>query len=316
MNAMLKYLKVNKETGAKQSSSENHNWLLLDQNSLEESLGILKNYKLPDDIFLSADSLGEVARIEPLSDTALTNATSLVFFNLSDERSTIESRIEPISFVTSDDLLITYVGKNSGLIDDLIRKQAQELTSFENIILLTISRIYTHFIAELKEIKEEIDALDANARNTTGKTELFKLADIDRKVIFIDHTLQDQEAILNQLWQDETFTSKINSPSSIFDIKLQQAQALKLIKVYHELVDTLGTLFESMISNNLNHLMKYLESAALVLTVPTLIAGVWGMNTGGLPFKDQIFGSLILFAVMLVLTILTALYLAKKNYFK
>lgn len=112
------------------------------------------------------------------------------------------------------------------------------------------------------------------------------------------------------------FTDNIADPSFIFDIQLQQSQALKLVTIYHSLVDTLGNLFESMISNNLNHLMKYLESAALVLTVPTLIAGIWGMNTGGLPFKEQDTGTYILFLVMILLTVITAVFLAKKNYFK
>ena len=149
-----------------------------------------------------------------------------------------------------------------------------------------------------------------------SKKELFKLADIDRKIIFIDHTLRDQNDVLNQLWEMSTFTDNIADSSFIFDIQLQQAQALKLVTIYHELVDTLGSLFESMISNNLNHLMKYLESATLVLTVPTLIAGIWGMNTGGLPFKEQDFGTLILFLFMFLLTVITAIFLARKNYFK
>ena len=313
---MLKYLKVNKETGIEDGTDSDFNWLLINQDSFESSLEILKKYRLPDDIFLGSDSLGEIARIEKLKDTKLSNPLSLVFFNLSNSFTTIENRIEPISFVLSDDLLITYVGKNSTLIDDLLRDEHQNLVNFEQIILSTISRIYKHFIAELKKIKKEIDFLDDESRKTTGKKELFKLADIDRKIIFIDHTLRDQNDVLNQLWEMSTFTDNIADSSFIFDIQLQQAQALKLVTIYHALIDTLGSLFESMISNNLNHLMKYLESAALVLTVPTLIAGIWGMNTGGLPFKEQDTGSYILFFVMVLLTVVTAVFLTKKNYFK
>src|SRR5699024_7605617 len=110
-------------------------------------------------------------------------------------------------------------GKNSTLIDDLIQDEHQNLVSFEQITLSTISRIYKHFIAELKKIKKEIDFLDDESRKTTGKKELFKLADIDRKVIFIDHTLRDQNDVLNQLWEMSAFTDNIADPSFIFDIQ-------------------------------------------------------------------------------------------------
>lgn len=313
---MIRYLKVDGDVGVVEGSATNYNWLLLNQDAVGETLECIKKYQLPNDIFLSADSLGEVARIESLEETTLTHPLSLVFFNLSNEMTTIENRIEPISFVLSDELLITYVGKNSPLIDELLTEYSLELTSFEQIILATIARSYTHFIAELKEIKHEIDALDQAARETTGKKELFQLANLDRKIILLDYTLSDQNDSLNNLWKHERFVTAANNPSFIFDIQLQQAQALKRIKIYHALIDTLGSLFESMISNNLNHLMKYLESAALVLTVPTLIAGIWGMNTGGLPFEEPIIGFFVVLLFMIILTILTAIFLAKKNYFK
>lgn len=67
-------------------------------------------------------------------------------------------------------------------------------------------------------------------------------------------------------------------------------------------------------SNHLNHLMKYLDSAALVISVPSLIAGLWGMNTGGLPGEHTKFGFLMMIIVSLVLALVTWRILRSKKY--
>lgn len=71
-----------------------------------------------------------------------------------------------------------------------------------------------------------------------------------------------------------------------------------------------------MMNNNLNHLMKYLDSAALIISIPALISGIWGMNTGGLPGKGSPLGFMIVMALAIVLTVLATIHLKRKDYTK
>lgn len=312
---MLAYYTIDKEQGLQKGTIDNHNWLILDQKEQETLEKLLTDFSLPDDIFIGADDSGEVSRIEHLKDTKLANPVSVVLLNLSSKQQTIEERIEPISFILSDDLLITYIGNNSQFIQHLL-KDNHSFYSFEQVLLTSLLVSYRHFIAGLKELKTEIDELDTAARQTTDSKRLFQLADVDRAIIFIDHTLADQNQMLDKLWKDEKLLEKVNDPALIHDVKLRQKQALKLVEIYHDLINTIGSLFASMIDNNLNHLMKYLESAALVLTIPTVIAGIWGMNTGGLPWEKSSLGFGIVMLLTIILTIFTGVYLKNKNYFK
>lgn len=102
----------------------------------------------------------------------------------------------------------------------------------------------------------------------------------------------------------------------IYDIKLSQRHANKLVRVYRDLLETIGGLFTDMMDNNLNHLMKFLDSAGLVISIPALISGIWGMNTGGIPGKSSSFGFLIVMSLATLLTIITAIHLKKKDYSK
>jgi len=69
-----------------------------------------------------------------------------------------------------------------------------------------------------------------------------------------------------------------------------------------------------MMDSHLNHLMKYLDSAALILAIPGLISGIWGMNIGGLPGKDTDYGFWILAFLSVILTIGWGIFLKKKKY--
>ena len=67
----------------------------------------------------------------------------------------------------------------------------------------------------------------------------------------------------------------------------KQAQLTKMIHVYTDLLNSISGLFTAMIDSHLNHLMKYLNSVALIIAIPTLISGIWGMNIGGLPDRTN-----------------------------
>ena len=89
-----------------------------------------------------------------------------------------------------------------------------------------------------------------------------------------------------------------------------------MVRLYRDLLENVGGLFSDMMSNNLNHLMKFLDSAALVVSVPAMIAGIWGMNTGGLPGEKSNIGIMAVSAGAMFLAILTAIYLRNKKYSK
>lgn len=241
----------------------------------EEKKELLTLFDLPEDIFIGSDEPEEVSRLEHLRDTKLNNPFLYTLIDLSsNHQERIEKRLEPDTFILSKGLMITYVSRESNLVERLIEKHGSELRHFEDIIAFATLMIYTHYINGLKEIKKQIDQLDAAARKTTENNELFNLADTERDMVYLDHTLKDQNLTVNHLMERKEFLDKLDNESLVYDIKLRQKFANKLVTIYRDLLETIGGLFSDMMDNNLNHLMKYLDSAALVVAVPSLIAGL------------------------------------------
>ena len=298
------------------TDEDQSNWLVIDSSNTKEIEQVIERYELPQDIFVGVSYPEEVSRMEELTGTSLNQPISLVLLNLSNEKETIEKRLTPISFVHSNDLLISCVDKKTDFFVRLIEKYGQVINTFEKAIAYSILEIYTHFVKELKVMKKKIDALDKEARKTTENEELYKQADLEREIVYIDHTLRDQKATLDQLWESESFVKKLTDDGLLYDIQLRQRQAEKMILIYRDLLESIGDLFNGMMDNHLNHLMKYLDSAALIISIPALIAGIWGMNTGGLPGERSGLGFLFVLIGSIVAAGIVGYHLYRKDYTK
>ncbi|MDT6951655.1 magnesium transporter CorA family protein [Companilactobacillus alimentarius] len=314
----MTYYRVSKD-GVEKSDQENGNWLVLREDAVtKETLSKINDeYSLPDELFSARNEAEEVTRFESLKDTKLKNPMVLVLMDLYDSKTeTIEERLEPVTILKADDLLITHVCRESSLIDHLLENNATDLNNFEKIIARLAYTTYRHFIAELSEIKEEIDKLDQAARKAAGKEELVKLTDTQRVVVYIDQTLLDQKEVLDKLLTDEDFLTGLADEKLSYDIRVRQRHAEKMVNIYRDLLESISNLFVSMMDRSLNNLMKYLDSVALIISIPSLFAGVWGMNVGGLPGTKSKIGFVIVMLAAVLVSIIFGIYLRNKDYSK
>ncbi|GAB5058009.1 magnesium transporter CorA family protein [Companilactobacillus alimentarius] len=314
----ITYYRVSKD-GVEKSDQENGNWLVLREDAVtKETLSKINDeYSLPDELFSARNEAEEVTRLESLKDTKLKNPMVLVLMDLYDSKTeTIEERLEPVTILKADDLLITHVCRESSLIDHLLENNATDLNNFEKIIARLAYTTYRHFIAELSEIKEEIDKLDQAARKAAGKEELVKLTDTQRVVVYIDQTLLDQKEVLDKLLTDEDFLTGLADEKLSYDIRVRQRHAEKMVNIYRDLLESISNLFVSMMDRSLNNLMKYLDSVALIISIPSLFAGVWGMNVGGLPGTKSKIGFVIVMLAAVLVSIIFGIYLRNKDYSK
>lgn len=313
---MLEYYLIDENKKVIATDEEHFNWLVIDTSDTEEIEQVTRTYQLPEDIFVGMTYPEEVSRLEHLSGTSLNNPISLVLLNLSSEKEKIERRLTPLSFVISNDLLITCQDEKTNFIDRLIEHHGNKIDSFEKVIVYAALDIYTHFVKELREMKTRIDSLDQEARKTTENEELYKQADLERDIVYIDHTLRDQKETMDLLWETPEFKERVNDEQLLYDVRLRQRQTEKMILIYRDLLESIGDLFNGMMDNNLNHLMKYLDSTALIISVPAMIAGIWGMNTGGLPGEDSATGFLLVLGGSIVAAATLGYHLFRKDYTK
>lgn len=312
---MISYYAITNQA-IQETDATTANWIHLEQPNRDEIQRLIDRFELPQDIFIATDRPDIVARLEKIPDHKQNTFYEFVVFNLHPQSSLpMEEQLQPVSFIFSEDRVITCTNQKISLFQGLLNQYADKIHSIPSFIVYAVLSIYRQYIRELDNIKQTIDKLDLDARQTMSADELFLLADTERELVFLDHTLKDQATAVQTLWRDTDIIEKVNNPALIYDVKLAQRHAEKLINIYRDLLTTIGGLFSDMMSHRLNLLMKFLNSAALILSVPTLVSGIWGMNSQ-VPGEGSQTGFYLVVIFGALLTFLFALYLKHKDFTK
>ncbi|MEE6727459.1 CorA family divalent cation transporter [Pediococcus acidilactici] len=237
--------------------------------------------------------------------------------NLAPTDNILDSQVllDPLIIVSEPEQLTFLVHEESASATEI--RELYETTLFnsnEGLIACFLLKIYSNYRVKLAYIKEQLEEIEAQSTETTKNEYLIEIKNIKKEAVVLEHTLDTQHQALERLFKLAEFTDNLADEAMIYNIKTAERQITKLIAIYRDLIEAISGLFTDIMSNHLNHLMKYLDSAALVISVPSLIAGLWGMNTGGLPGEHTKFGFLMMIIVSLVLALVTWRILRSKKY--
>ncbi|MCJ2192612.1 magnesium transporter [Pediococcus acidilactici] len=237
--------------------------------------------------------------------------------NLAPTDNILDSQVllDPLIIVSEPEQLTFLVYEESASATEI--QQLYETTLFnsnEGLIACFLLKIYSNYRVKLAHIKEQLEEIEAQSTETTKNEYLIEIKNIKKEAVILEHTLDTQHQALERLFKLAEFTDNLADEAMIYNIKTAERQITKLIAIYRDLIEAISGLFTDIMSNHLNHLMKYLDSAALVISVPSLIAGLWGMNTGRLPGEHTKFGFLMMIIVSLVLALITWRILRSKKY--
>lgn len=315
---MKSYYRVN-TAGIHESTPEMCNLEIYTAPNNKVKQEFIQKYQLPQDVFYF-DDMPEIApRIESLQNKYLGDVSIFVVSNVQTQKrdQSVEERLESHTFILGADKLFWFMDKDySQIYQHLLDAKDDSINSLESVIVHIGLLAYKNFAIELERQKRRIDDFHKLAISSTSNRVLISVADTERDMVMLQHTLETQEIAFEKLLEDKIFISNLNNDFLVYDIKWYNRQVNQLVEVYRDLLDATSSLFTDIMSNNLNQLMKFLSTLSLILAASTLIAGLWGMNTGGLPFEEDKYGTLIMTIVSLLAGLLMYLYLRNQDRFK
>ncbi|MGM0214412.1 magnesium transporter CorA family protein [Enterococcus sp. AZ109] len=297
------------------TGDKTRSWLSITAPTNDEILRYVEEFELPKDVFTLHPFTEEVSRIEILESEKLGKCVSLVLISYQVEQdvsNSVEGALLPISFIFAEEQVITVANETYELLK--IQRMVEECGGeVDQFIIQYILRTYHNFLLALNKQKQMIDEVNEAAKTSTEKDNLILLRDIEKNLVYLEHTLDDQKQTTDLILADERIINRI-SKETLNDVRISCRRVEKLVHLYRGLVDSTSGMVSALMDNTLNHLMKYLDSAALIISIPTLIFSLWGINTGGLLWKDSILGSLAVVLLALIVTIIGIILLRRKDY--
>jgi magnesium transporter len=193
-----------------------------------------------------------------------------------------------------------------------LRKKVQFGTTASEVIYRWLEVIIHSFEHTLDLIEETINKTEEDIMSDIYPSQLEWFFQLSRDAIFIETSLKANMKVLRRLMRFNVVGRMILDEDRLEELEVDLQQQVELSAIYRELIANAMSAYDSIVSHNLNRVIKTLTSISLLVTVPTLIASIYGMNVG-LPFQTDPMAFLLVIFVSLCITIPLLIFLRHKG---
>ena len=191
----------------------------------------------------------------------------------------------PLGIIVTERHIITVCLKESSVIKDfqdgLVRNaETQKRTRFILFILLQVAKRYLQY---LKQIDKIYNYMERQLYKSQRNKELIQLLDLEKSLVYFSTSLKANEVTLEKILRGRIVTLYEEDHDLLEDVLIEVRQAIEMANIYSSIISGMMDAFASVISNNLNVIMKVLTSITILLTIPNIVFSFYGMNVEGLP---------------------------------
>ena len=219
----------------------------------------------------------------------------------------------PMGIILTPEKLILIAPEDMNIIDVVINNYGKKFESIRSFVMMVLLATTKRYLKYLKTLNINIIRAEARLRKTQSNQELINLMEIEKSLVYFTTSLKGNQMVMERLLSGK-LSENDEEKEFIRDVIIENNQALEMSQLYNNIVDSLTSAFSSIISNNLNIVMKALAALTIILNFPMLVSSVYGMNVP-LPFQNQKYAFIIVIAISIVLTMLSTWYLIKRKWF-
>ena len=203
--------------------------------------------------------------------------------------------------------------QSNTIIDDFAKGRVKHV--FTNLktrfIFQMLYRVATRFLVYLRHINRMSTEIEKELHRSMKNKELIQLLDLEKSLVFFSTSLKANQSVLEKLQRGRVIKLYEDDRELLEDVLIEVEQAIEMSNIYSNILSGTMDAFASIISNNLNIVMKVLTSITILMAIPTMVSSFYGMNVSGLPFAN--FGAVVI--IVVILTALVAIILFRKNMF-
>ena len=221
----------------------------------------------------------------------------------------------PLGIILIDSVIITICLKKTQLIDELLSGRAV-ITGLLCDPIRFIFHIFLRTAALFLKHLRLIDRLTSEYENELHRSlrnqELIKLLNLEKSLVYFNTSLRANELVMARLQSGRYVPITEGSDEVLEDALIENQQAIEMAKIYSDILSGMMDAYASVISNNINVVMKFLTSVTIILSLPTLVASVYGMNIP-LPLQNHPHAFGIVIGFSLALSALVVFFLFRKK---
>lgn len=313
---MIKYFKNIDARTVEIKTPENGAWVNitppLKQSEFEQ---LSEELEIPLDFLTDSMDIDEKSRYELEDNVKLIVIKTPTENNSSINESDAYYTTIPIVIILTHNQILTVNSFDNAAINRFLDTFHNRHPEKRNMMVLKIfEKVTMNFLDYLKEINQRRNALEQKLYASNRNEELLYIMRIQKSLVYFLTALRSNELLLMKLERTNFLGLNEDEKEFLHDLIVDTSQALEMANIYTNILSSTMDAFASIISNNLNLVMKRLTSITIVLTFPVLVASVYGMNVE-IPFAHSAHAFYIPVILSIVISVIMSWYFMKKKWF-
>jgi magnesium transporter len=233
-----------------------------------------------------------------------------------DEEAAIQFITLPLGIILTEKCIITVSSKDDDVLQNFGKERVKNFSTAKRnrLILQILSRTATVYLNYLKRINRISNTIETQLEESMQNERLMDLLDLQKSLVYFATSLRSNEAVMEKLTRVGMFTKFEEDEDLLEDMIIDNKQAIEMTSIHTNILRSTMEAFSSMISNNLNKVMKFLTSVTIILMLPTLVSSIYGMNVA-LPFARSTHAFVILMVASVLLALVGVIIFIKRKWF-
>lgn len=287
-------------------------WVNLADPSPSEINDLVQKFGIPHDFLTAPLDSDEIPRTEK-EDSFTFILLRIPFYRGKDDP--VPYSTVPLGIVFNEDLLVTVCAVEAELLRELTTATARTVSTAKRhrFILRLFLRVANRYLQYLRVINKAVEQLEDRLVNSQRNEEVLQLLKYEKSLTYFMTALKGNDILMSRLQRSHIFEEFPEDEELLEDVVIEVRQAIEMTDIASGILTQMMGAFASIISNNLNVVMKFLAGITIILTFPTMVASFYGMNVP-LPFAGSAFAFPLTVGVALALIVATLLVFRRKNW--
>ncbi|CEK37904.1 magnesium transporter CorA family protein [Paraclostridium sordellii] len=309
---MIRYYKTIDSKLEKLKSFENGCWINLVEPTTAEILDISTKFNIDIESIRAALDEEERSRID-IEDNHI-----LILIDIpideSDASSAHYSTI-PLGIILLDNTIVTICTAQTKILNDFIVGHVKNFFTFKKtrFILQILYKNASYYLHYLRRINKMTIAIEKEIYKSMKNKELVQLLELEKSLIYFSTSLKANELVLNKMLRTESIKKYSEDEDLLEDVIIENKQALEMATIYGDILSRIMDAFSAIVSNNQNTVMQFLTSITLIMSIPTIVSGFFGMNVQGLPFSTHVNGFWIVILITCIMCLILTFIMSRNK---
>jgi magnesium transporter len=311
---MLDIFKTIDDTLFKLEEIEDGAWINLVEPTAEELDRIEDELGVDRDFLRAALDEEESARLESENDQVLI-LVDTPYVEKTDDHIIYETL--PLGIIITDKNIITVCLKNSIVLDQFEKNSIRTFYTYKKYRFLyqILYKNAQRYLLYLRQIDRMSNFIEKQLHESMKNKELIQLLDLEKSLVYITTSLRANQVVLEKILRINIIKKYSEDEDLLEDVIIENKQAIEMANIYSGILSGTMDAFASIISNNLNIVMKLLTSITILMAIPSMFSSFFGMNMINMPFANSPFGFWIILGISVVTAAVVGFILMKKNLF-